>query len=197
MVPIFISEAIPVIVIFKILLLKLIIAIVSGFLVDILFTRFIKSSTKEGIALDICKGENCKCHDKGVIKSALKHTFNISLYILIITIIIDFLIFIIGENNIEQLIQNNLYIGPIITSLIGLIPNCVSSVIITNLYVENVINISSLISGLLTGAGVGIILLFKLNKGFIKENISIVGIIYVVGVISGWVLQFLNFSLNK
>ena len=82
--------------------------------------------------------------------------------------------------------------GPVISSIIGLIPNCASSVLITNLYLKNVFNMASLIAGLLTGAGVGLIVLFRINKKNLKENLSIVGLLYIIGVISGWTLQIIN-----
>ena len=104
--------------------------------------------------------------------------------------IINFVISLIGEDTIETFIKNNVFLGPIISSLIGLIPNCAASVIITNLYIENVINMASLISGLLTGAGVGLLVLFRSNKKHLKENLSIVGIMYFVGVVSGLILQY-------
>ena len=66
-------------------------------------------------------------------------------------------------------IGNHIILGPVVSSLVGLIPNCAASVIITNLYIQGVINASSLIAGLLTGAGVGLIVLFRMNKN-IKQN---------------------------
>ena len=82
-------------------------------------------------------------------------------------------------------------LGPVIASLIGLIPNCAASVIITNMYLENVISAASMISGLLTGAGVGLAVLFKTNRD-IKENLKIVGILYFIGAISGIILEIIG-----
>ena len=140
---------------------------------------------------EICEDEHCHCHEQGILKASLVHTLNITIYIFIITLIINFIISLIGEGNIENFIKNNIFLGPIISSLIGLIPNCAASVIITNLYIENVINMASLISGLLTGAGVGLLVLFKTNKKHLKENIGITVMMYVIGVISGLGLQFI------
>ena len=139
---------------------------------------------------EICEDEHCHCHEQGILKASLIHTLNITIYIFITTLVINFIINIIGENTIETFIKNNIWLGPIISSLIGLIPNCAASVIITNLYIENIINMSSLISGLLTGAGVGLLVLVKTNKKHVKENISIILIMYCIGVISGLLLQF-------
>ena len=81
-----------------------------------------------------------------------------------------------------------------IAGLIGLIPNCASSVLITQMYLENMITAATMISGLLVGAGVGLAVLFKTNKG-IKENIKITLLLYVIGVVSGIVLQIFNLQV--
>lgn len=197
MIPIFISEAMPISLMFEILGLKLILGIIWGFIIDFIFKKFIfkESSKDKEMAEDnideICEDEHCHCHEQGIVKASLVHTLNITIYIFIITLIINFIISLIGEGNIENFIKNNIFLGPVISSLIGLIPNCAASVIITNLYIENVINMASLISGLLTGAGVGLLVLFKTNKKHLKENICITVMMYVIGVISGLVLQFI------
>ena len=196
MIPIFISEAIPIGTILKILLIKLIIAIFFGFLIDFILTKIFKNKNRENSKIvNLCESEHCHCHEKGIVKSALTHTINITIYIFIVTLIINILISIIGESKIEEFIQSKVYLGPIISSLIGLIPNCAASVIITNLYIQNVINIPALISGLLTGAGVGLIVLFKANRKNLKENIIIALLIYIIGVISGWLLQIIGFTI--
>ena len=196
MIPIFISEAMPISLMFEILGIKLILGIIWGFIIDFIFKKvMIKESPKdkdmnENNIVEICEDEHCHCHEQGILKASLVHTLNITIYIFIITLIINFIISLIGEGNIENFIKNNIFLGPIISSLIGLIPNCAASVIITNLYIENVINMASLISGLLTGAGVGLLVLFKTNKKHLKENIGITVMMYVIGVISGLGLQF-------
>lgn len=197
MIPIFISEAMPISLMFEILGIKLILGIIWGFIIDFFFKKvMIKESPKdkemnENNIDEICEDEHCHCHEQGILKASLVHTLNITIYIFIITLIINFIISLIGEDNIENFIKNNIFLGPIISSLIGLIPNCAASVIITNLYIENVINMASLISGLLTGAGVGLLVLFKTNKKHLKENIGITVMMYVIGVISGLGLQFI------
>ncbi len=191
MLPIFISKPIQPSLIGKILLIKLVIAIVCGFIVDFIFRAINKENNNKEEIANICEHEHCHCHEDGVFKSSIKHTLNITIYILITTLIINIIIQLIGEEAIEGFLTNNLILGPIISSLVALVPNCAASAIITNLYVENVINGACLISGLLTGAGVGLVVLFRVNKN-IKENIKIISIVYLVGVISGIVLQSLH-----
>ena len=192
MIPIFLSEAVPISTILKILAIKLVLGIFFGFLIDFIYNILTKNKEpKEEI--DLCEQEHCHCHEDGILKSSLKHTLNIIIYIFVITLIINIIIWLVGEDKIETFIQSNSALGPVISSLIGLIPNCAASVLITNLYLKNVFNMASLIAGLLTGAGVGLIVLFRINKKNLKENLSIVGLLYVIGVISGWGMQMLNF----
>lgn len=188
MLPIFISKALPVGTVMKILLIKLFVAVVCGFVVDFSYRKFSNGKDEKESISHICEHEHCHCHEEGVFKSSLKHTISITAFIFISSLIINLLINMVGENVIEEFLTNNLIVGPIFSSLIGLIPNCAASVIITNLYVENVINGACLISGLLTGAGVGLIVLFRVNKN-LKENLKIIGIVYFVGVLVGLLLQ--------
>ena len=198
MIPIFISEAMPVSLMMKVLGIKLVLGVFWGLVIDFIFRKFIMKKSSEETSNtqndenigEMCEDEHCHCHEQGILKASVVHTFNITVYIFIITLIINLVIGLIGEETIEAFIKNNIFLGPVISSLIGLIPNCAASVIITNLYIENVLNMASLISGLLTGAGVGLLVLFRTNKKHLKENLSIVGIMYFVGVVSGLVLQF-------
>lgn len=194
MIPIFISEAVPVNVILKILFVKLVIGIIAGFCIDIVMRLFSKGKETEEKIVDICEHEHCHCKEEGIFKSALRHTASIIIYIFIVLLVINILVSIIGEDTISAFVSRNVWLGPIVSSLIGLIPNCAASVIITNLYLQGVINVASMIAGLLTGAGVGLIVLFRTNKD-IKENIKIVILLYSIGVIAGMVLQLINFNI--
>lgn len=194
MLPIFISEAVPINIILKILLIKIIIAIIAGFCIDLILRLINKEKTETEKIIDICEHEHCHCKEEGIFKSALRHTLNITIYIFIISLIINIIVTLIGEDTISNFITNNTILGPVIASLVGLIPNCAASVILTNLYLENVINVSSLIAGLLTGAGIGLIVLFKTNRN-VKENLKIMILLYFIGVISGLILQLINFNI--
>ncbi len=189
MLPIFISEAVPIDVILKILGIKILIGMVSGFIIDLVLRLTNKDKEEEKI-VDLCEKDHCHC-EKGIIKSSLKHTLNIFIFILIISLLMHIIIHLIGEETIASIILNKPILGPIIASLIGLIPNCAASVILTQMYLENLISAATMISGLLVGAGVGLAVLFKTNKG-IKENLKIVGLLYFIGVISGIILEFIG-----
>ncbi len=190
MLPIFISEAVPISTILKILGIKLLIGVVAGFIIDLVI-RFVKKEKQEDEKIvDLCEKEHCHC-ENGIVKSALKHTVNIFIFIVIITFIINLVIFFIGEDTIAGFLRNQPILGPIIAGIIGLIPNCASSVILTQMYLENVISAATMISGLLVGAGVGLAVLFKTNKG-IKQNLKITALLYVIGVLSGIVIEIIG-----
>ncbi len=187
MLPIFISESVPMSTIIQILGIKIIVGMIAGSIIDFFIRR--KNNIEEEKIVDICEKEHCHC-EHGILKSALKHTINIFIFIIIISLIINIAIYFIGEERIASFLQNRPILGPAIAGVIGLIPNCAASVIITQMYLENVITLATMISGLLVGAGVGLAVLFKTNKG-IKENLKIVLLLYIIGVLSGIIIELL------
>ena len=190
MIPVFISEKVPVLTLVKILAIKFIIGIIFGFIIDLIL-RLKNNEKQEEKIEEICEHEHCHCEKNGILKSAIKHTISILIYIFVITFIINCIVEWVGEDNIATFVGNHAILGPAISSLIGLIPNCAASVILKNIYIQNIISGASLIAGLLTGAGVGLIILFRTNKN-IKENIAIVGLLYVIGVFSGIIFQLIG-----
>lgn len=187
MLPILLTEAVPITTILTILEIKLVLGIIAGFIVDIIF-NFVKKEHQEHDDIEeLCEHEHCHC-EEGIISSATKHTLNITIFIFVITLILNGIITYIGEDTIAHFISKNIILGPIIAGLIGLVPNCASSVILTELFISNVISMPVLISGVAVNAGVGLLVLFKTNKN-IKENVSIIGILYAIGVITGIVLE--------
>lgn len=206
MLPIFISEAVSPIIILKILGIKLIIGIIAGTLIDVI-AHIIrnkvlnkKQSTNNTVENEedeighICEEDHCHCNESGILKSAIHHTLSILMFIIIITFIINTAVHFVGEETIASWILNRPVIGPLIASLIGLIPNCAASVITTNMYLDKVISLGSMISGLLTGAGVGLAVLFRTNNK-IKENIGILILLYAIGVISGIIIDLIGFTI--
>ena len=187
MLPILISHNVESSIIIKILLIKVLFAIIYGIIIDFIIS---KTKRKEKENYEICDEEHCHC-EHGILKSSVKHTINISLFILVMNFIINIIFTYIGEDFLSKLFLKDTIFGPFVTSIIGLIPNCGASVILTELYLNNAINISSLISGLLTGSGTAIIVLFKGNKN-IKENIFIVLILYLLGSISGVIIELIE-----
>ena len=193
MLPIFLSEGVAIDSIIKILAIKLIIGMVAGFLIDLVLNLKNRGKQEEEKIIDLCEKEHCHC-EHGIWKSALKHTVNIFIFIFIITFVINIAIHTIGEDTIASFMLDRPILGPIISGIIGLIPNCASSVIITQMYLENIISVGTMISGLLVGAGVGLAVLFRINKG-VKENIKITVLLYAIGVISGILLELIGVTV--
>ncbi len=193
MLPIFLSEAVPISTILTILGIKLVVGMIAGFVIDLVIRLKNKEQEEEKI-VDLCEKEHCHC-EHGIVKSALKHTLNIFIFILIVTIIINLLIYLVGgEENISQFLQNKPILGPVIAGIIGLIPNCASSVILTQMYLENIISAATMITGLLVGAGVGLAVLFKMNKD-VKQNLKIVALLYGIGVITGILIELIGIMI--
>ena len=196
MLPVLISENAPMNLILQVLAIKLIIGIMAGFLIDLVAKVFKRKSNKQNNETmeeeigHVCEHEHCHCEKEGILKSAIKHTFNIFAFILAITLILNILIYFIGEENISNLVLNMPVVGPMISGIVGLIPNCAGSVILTQLYLNNVIGLGSMIDGLLVSSGIGILILFRVNKN-IKENLKILTLLYVIGVICGIIIDFI------
>lgn len=186
MLPILLSGGVSISEILKIIGIKLLIGIICGIIVDLIFGK-----KNENINVsELCEDEHCHC-EKGIIISSSKHTINIFVYILIFSFVLNTIFHFVGEENLSKIFMNNVFIGPFICSLFGLIPNCAPSVILTQLYLTNTITLGTVMSGLLTGSGLAIMVLFKTNKN-IKENIKILSIVYIVGVLSGIMMNLIN-----
>lgn len=196
MLPILISEAAPISLIVQVLLIKLVIGAIAGFIIDAVRGLIIKRkkvSNKEEEAEEaighICEHDHCDC-EHGIIKSSIKHTLNILIFIIIITFILNTIVHFIGEENISNAIASVPFVGILVSALFGFIPNCAGSVIITELYLSNLISLGSMMAGLLVGSGIGILVLFKLNK-HMKQNFTIAGLLYLIGIISGLIIDLI------
>ena len=188
MLPIMLSQKIAFIEIVKLLGIKFICGIIWGFIIDLLLN---KKSKKENINYEICDEDHCNCHEEGVIKSTLIHTLKTLLFIMLVSFLLNILLHFIGEDNLSKLFLKNSIFGPFISSLLGLIPNCGSSIVITELYLNGAISLGSAMAGLLTGSGVALLVLFKENKD-IKENVTILSLLYGLGVISGIIIELIT-----
>ena len=184
MLPIMLSEQTDILVLLRIIGFKVLIGIVVGFIVDFVYRKKIREEIEEPHIHDMCEEDHCHCEEDGIIASSIKHTLKIGLFILIANLLINLIIFKVGEDNLGNILLNKNIFTYFLASLIGLIPNCAASVIITELYLSGLITVGSLFAGLLTGSGLGLLLLFRTNKN-VKENIQILSIIYLTGVIVG------------
>jgi hypothetical protein len=188
------DEAIPVLLsspsnvgyIWKLIVVKILIAIVAGMITDVIY-NLIRHGKKDVPFQEICK--DCDCEHEGIIRSALHHTINIFIFIVIINLILGFAIEFVGKDRISYFLLGGSVFQPFLTALIGFIPNCGASVILTELFINGTIPFGSAIAGLCTGAGMGLAVLFDTNK-HLKQNLYILIIMYCISVISGIVLNF-------
>ena len=185
MLPILISEKVAPKLILQILLTKILIGMAAGFLIDLVVRE---KQLEQGHIHEICEHEHCDCH-KGILRSALIHTAKIAFFILLVGFLLEMLFEVVGEETLGSLILNRPFLGPILAGMVGLVPNCASSVAITELYLENALGYGAMLAGLLVNAGVGLLVLFKVNHDT-KKNLTILGLLYVIGAASGLVISF-------
>lgn len=186
MLPIMISNKTNINILLGIILFKVVIGITIGIIIDFI----IKSNDKEEHIHEMCEVEHCSCDHHGIFISSIIHTLKIGFFIIIANVLINLVIFNIGEDKLSELLLNKNILTYFIASLVGLIPNCASSVIITELFLSKLITIGTLMSGLLTGSGLGLLLLFKTNKN-LKENVYILSTIYFIGVFIGIIVDII------
>lgn len=179
MLPIMISENVGFGMIARVLAAKVIVAMIAGFVIDFVFR-----SKEEDMQIEhLCEQHHCHC-EKGILKSAIHHTLEIFVYILVISFALNLVIALIGEEVLGNLILSVPVLGELIAGLVGLIPNCAASVVITQLYLNGVLGSGAMMTGLLAGSGVGLLVLFRVNDNR-KENMKILAMLYGIGVIAG------------
>ena len=196
------DEAIPVLIanpssfanMLKIIIVKLVLAIVIGIVIDILLSHRHKNSIETSIGNaeehihKMCS--HCDC-EHGILKSALRHTISIFIYIMIVSFVLNVIIHIIGQDRLSTILLSGSIFQPLVAAVIGMIPNCAASVLLTELYVSGQLSFASIIAGLSTGAGIGMVVLFRENKN-IKVFIAILGITYCIGAISGIIIEIIS-----
>ena len=182
MLPILLSEKVEFSLIAEVLLIKIIVGIICGFIIDLVYRKKEKVEIRE-----FCHDKHCDC-EHSILKSTLKHTFDIFLFIFIISFVLNLAFSYLGEEVISSILMKNSIFGSFLTSLLGLIPNCFSSVLITQLYLKNTISFASMIGGLLTGSGVALLVLFRVNKDK-KQNFRILLLLYLIGALTGLLIS--------
>ena len=172
--------------------LKVVIAIVAGFVLDVPLRRFLPKSLYGGYA---GHADEVDCHEEheessGIWLSALRHTLEIFVFIVAFSFVITLVFELLGERTVAGLFADLGVFQPMVAALFGLVPNCISSVLLTQLYLEGVISFGSLFGGLCAAAGVGMAVLWKVNPSF-KQNLFLTGFLWAVGAVCGILLQFL------
>lgn len=199
MLPIMISEKAPLLLVLEVIGLKIVIAIIFGFLIDLIFSRNTgkakmgRRQQKITTTNTLCENGLCKCNQV-ILKATIKHTLTTIGFIFLVSLVLNLIVAFVGEDAIAGIVSNRPILGPVLSGIVGLIPNCAASVVITQLYLEGVMSFGTMMAGLLVGAGVGLIILAKENKD-LKDNLKVVGILYGVGVLCGIVMDFLGIAL--
>lgn len=195
MLPIMISEQVPPATIAKILASKVIIGIITGFLAELFFGWYTRRKKKpRDFQLGSTCGAGC-CADSmtGIAKTAFIHTVKVFFFIFVISIVIELVIHEIGEDALAMVFSDVPFVGEVIAAVMGLIPNCASSVVITQLYLDGIIGAGPMMSGLLVSAGMGLFVLFEENR-HLKENLMITGILLSSGIAWGCFIEFLGIT---
>ena len=195
MLPILISETVPVLTIVKMLGLKALVGVAAGFLVDFSLKRIGKGHVVQKHIHDLCEQDHCHCEEEesSIWKSALVHTIKVFGFIFVFSAVLNLVLECWGEDGLEWLANNHSFLAAIVTGMAGLVPNCAASVIITQLYLKQLISAGAMMAGLMVGAGVGVLVLFKTNRPW-KQNVKIVGLLYAIGVIAGLLMDLVGIT---
>ena len=170
----------------KVLLFKVIGGILAGFAVNGVMRLFRRRRLSGSDHIhDFCEQEHCDC-EESIWLSALKHTAKVIVLIFFVTFALNYIFELWGGAFFRALVLDIPVLGEAIAALIGLIPSCSASVLITELFAENIIGPGQMIAGLMANAGVGLLVLFRLNKK-VKENLMIVVLLYLCAVVLGTV----------
>lgn len=190
MLPVFISNQVAIGTILKILSIKVLIGMAAGFVIDLVLQKKHKETGEtEHLKIDeMCDHQHCHCGQGNIWKAAISHTLQILFFIVVVSFILNLLISYIGEDSLSALLSSRPVLAPVIAGLVGLIPNCAASVVLTQLYLEGMINGGAMMAGLLAGAGVGLLVLFRVNEN-VKENLRIALLLYIIGVVSGILIE--------
>ncbi len=196
MLPIFIAEQVDPSLMFGIVGIKVLIGIATGFIVDAVLRLRRGRRNQESLQIhDICERDHCKCDEgEGVLKSALRHTLQVTLFIFIITFALAAVIQLVGEDAFAAFISSQPALSVVASAIVGLIPNCGASVIITELYLDGTLGFGAMMAGLLVSAGIGLLVLLRTNR-HAKQSAIIVAALLAVGIFWGLVFQMTGFSL--
>ena len=192
MIPVLLSSGISGDIIVKILIVKVIYAIIAGVLIDkFLPETFIKHRKEPNISA-FCIQEKCKCENKkeNIYKSAFNHTEKIIIFIFIFALIVNTAFSLGGYDNIKSALTNMPVLGGLISGLVGLIPSCYPSVLLSQLYADNTISLPTMMTGILSNSGLGLLILYRVNKNS-EEVVRIICLIYLISIAFGLITSII------
>ena len=189
LIPVLLSARVPVALMVKIVGIKVVCALGIGFLIDGILAATRHMRRKVSVH-ELCKHSHCGCHEhKGIFIPALIHTAEIFVFIVLISGAIELCMHCFGEDCLNSLRLNRPFLGELLAGVLGLIPNCAVSVASAKLYLSGAMSPGALMASSFTGSGLGLLVLFRTNRN-LKENLAILGTIYVLGVLLGWISGF-------
>lgn len=166
----------------SLLALKTGIGMAAGFLLDMLF----RNRKKDMHIGEMCK--TCGCSDEsGILRPAFVHTARLAAYLLAFTFCLNLALSFVGVERLAEILGKDTLLQPFIAALLGMIPNCAASVLITELYLAGSLSFGAAIAGLCAGAGIGPVVLFRSNHS-VRENLIILLLLYGCAVIAGLIL---------
>ena len=185
--PILLSQpgALPTLV--RLLLVKVLAAAFWGLCADLILRRFARPRQKPDIHA-LCG--HCGCETSGIVPAALRHTATIALFLLAVNLVLGMAISFIGADSISRFLLSGNRLQPLLAAVIGLVPNCASSVILTELHLSGALSFGSAVAGLCMGAGVGLAVLFRTNKN-LRENLCLTGALFLFSTVTGMVCDLL------
>ena len=214
MLPIFLAEQVAPMTILKIMGVKLMIGMVMGFVVDAA-VRLARRDREKLRIHELCERDHCHCNDDceaceqqpelaydfehdeehehhheggSILRSALKHTVQVTVFIFIITLVLDGALELVGEDALAAFLGSNPVLSVLGSALVGLIPNCAASVVIAQLYVEGALGAGAMMAGLLVSAGVGLLVLFRTNRG-VRQNLIVLAGLWATGAFWGLIIS--------
>ena len=214
MLPIFLAEQVAPMTILKIMGVKLMIGMVMGFVVDAA-VRLARRDREKLRIHELCERDHCHCNDDceaceqqpelaydfehdeehehhheggSILRSALKHTVQVTVFIFIITLVLDGALELVGEDALAAFLGSNPVLSVLGSALVGLIPNCAASVVIAPLYVEGALGAGAMMAGLLVSAGVGLLVLFRTNRG-LRQNLIVLAGLWATGAFWGLIIS--------
>lgn len=209
MLPLLLAEHVEVGLLARILVTKAVLGVILGFATDLVLRAVLGRTSLAGVDESDAGEEqdedaefdpsayscDCGCGEpltRGqtawwVVVNSAYRTFQVAVFIFVVSVLLNALIALVGEDALASFLSGNAVVATLVSGLVGLVPNCAASVVLTQLYIDGVLGFAPMIAGTLVAGGAGYLVLFRMN-GNMRENAAIVGIVYALGVCAGLVM---------
>lgn len=209
MLPLLLAEHVEVGLLARILVTKAVLGVILGFATDLVLRSVLGRTSLAGVDESDAGEEqdedaefypgayscDCGCGEpltRGqtawwVVVNSAYRTFQVVVFIFVVSVLLNALIALVGEDALASFLSGNAVVATLVSGLVGLVPNCAASVVLTQLYIDGVLGFAPMIAGTLVAGGAGYLVLFRMN-GNMRENAAIVGIVYALGVCAGLIM---------